>query len=107
MTSWLPNATDGLLAALIASATGVGTSLLRKRSEKPAKRDAWQAQARAVESELRRANAAALADRDQQIGYLRAQVTERDTQIKDQAREIARLNRGYGHGSTGGLDDGI
>lgn len=82
----LPDATAGLYAAIVAGLFSLGLWWLNKRNEKPARRDAWQKQARELQGELR----TQYSDR---IGYLEGRIASKDVEIKSKDDEIARLNK--------------
>lgn len=87
--TWLPDATAGLYAAVIAGLFGVLTWWLNKRSEKPARRDAWQKQASDLRNELRAAYTSQIADLQ---GRVAAMDVAHDAEIARKDAEIKRLN---------------
>lgn len=91
----LPSITEGLAAATVTGLLGIVTWYLTKRSERPAKRDAWQKNAEALRNELRSVYTA-------QIGDLQSQVAAADRAIERKDAEISRLNKLLNRQQRGG-----
>lgn len=79
-------AADGLVAAIISGVFALLLWWLQSRGMGPRRKDAWQRQAEALRSELRRKHEADEA-------YLKGQLDAKDVALAQKDHEIARLNR--------------
>lgn len=82
----LPNAADGLYTGIVTGLLSLLLWWLQKRSTGPARKDAWQKQADALRTELRRVY-------EGQIHYLQGQLQGANAANERKDTEIARLNR--------------